>query len=95
MNVASYLLVLGIFNSATLVSANNSLRKSIHKQALKLLKPIGRAEMEREIQKAVTKISEDEEIAKLNEQQSIEFDENELKDYLKEVINIKKEHASK
>jgi hypothetical protein len=95
MNVASYLLVLGIFNSATLVSANNSLRKSIHKQALKLLKPIGRAEMEREIQKAVTKISEDEEIAKVNEQQSIEFDENELKDYLKGVINIKKEHASK
>jgi len=95
MNIASYLLVLGIFNSATLVSANNSLRTSIRKHTLKLLNPIGRAEMEREIQRAVTKISEDKEIAKISEEESFEFDENELKEYLREVINLKREYTSK
>jgi len=94
MNVASYLLVLGIFNSATLVSANNDLRTSIHKHATKLLRPIGRAEMEREIEKAVTKISEEKEVANISDEVPFEFDENELKDYLKEVISTKKAHAS-
>ena len=39
---ASYLMLLGIYNSATLVSANNELRRSIHKHALesKLLSAI-------------------------------------------------------
>jgi len=92
LNVAAYLMVLGIFNSATLVSANNSLRGVIHERALKLLKPIGRAEMEREIQKTVKKISEDKEIAKISSEESFEFDENGLKTYLKQVITeIKKE----
>jgi hypothetical protein len=50
MTVAAYLVVLGIYNSATLVSANNSLRTSLHRHALKLLKTIGRAEMEKGIQ---------------------------------------------
>jgi hypothetical protein len=89
---ASYLMLLGIYNSATLVSVNNQLRRSIHKHALKLLKPIGRAEMEREIQKTVVKISEDKEIAKISSEESFEFDENGLKTYLKQVITeIKKE----
>ena len=51
--------------------------------------------MEREIEKAVTKITRDKEIAKISEGESFEFDQNELKDYLKEVINLKKEHVSK
>ena len=90
--MASFLIVLGIFNSATLVSANNSLRTSIHKHALKLLRPIGQAEMEKEIQKTVKKISEDKEIAKISSEVSFEFDENELKRYLEQVITeIKKE----
>jgi hypothetical protein len=92
LNMASFLIVLGIYNSATLVSANNSLRGVIHQHALKLLKPIGRAEMEREIQKTVKKISEDKEIAKISSEESFEFDENGLKTYLKQVITeIKKE----
>jgi hypothetical protein len=92
LNVAAYLMVLGIFNSATLVSANNSLRGVIHERALKLLKPIGRAEMEREIQNTVKKISEDKEIAKISSEESFEFDENGLKRYLEQVITeIKKE----
>jgi hypothetical protein len=95
LNVAAYLMVLGIFNSATLVSANNSLRGVIHKRALKLLKPIGRAEMEREIQNTVKKISEDKEIAKIPREESFELDENELKKYLNEVIKAKREKLSK
>jgi hypothetical protein len=95
LNVAAFLMLLGIFNSATLVSSNKSLRSSIHKSAVKLLNHIGRAEMEREIEKAVVKISEDKEIEKIKEEESFEFDETELKKYLNEIIKVKKEHVSK
>jgi hypothetical protein len=92
LNMASFLIVLGIYNSASLVSANNSLRASIHRHAIKLLKPIGRAEMEKEIQKTVKNISEHKEIAEISNQETFEFDENELEKYLKQVIKeIKKE----
>ena len=86
MNVAAYLVVLGIYNSATLVSSNNSLRSYIHQRALKLLNPIGRAEMEKEIQKTVKKISDDKEIANVTTEISLELDEKELKKYLGNVI---------
>jgi len=95
LNMAAYLMVLGIYNAATLVSVNNSLRSYIHKSALKLLNPIGRAEMEREIQKTILKISEDKEIAKISKDESFEFDEGELKKYMEEVIKLKKEQSSK
>jgi MFS family permease len=94
LNMASFLIVLGIFNSASLVSANNNLRSSLHKHASKLLKPIGRAEMEREIQKTVLKISEDKEIAKISGEEPFEFDKEELRKYLNEVIKVKRNHAS-
>jgi hypothetical protein len=94
LNMASFLIVLGIYNSATLVSANNSLRTSLHRHALKLLKPIGRAEMEKDIQKTVKKISEDKEIAKISGDEPFEFDKEELRKYLNEVIKVKRDHAS-
>lgn len=61
MNLAAYLMLVGIYNSASLVSANTNLRKSIHKHALgsKLLNLIGHAEFEREIQTTVGKIVKD------------------------------------
>jgi hypothetical protein len=61
LNIAAFLMLLGIYNSATLVSANNNLRKSIRKHALesKLLDLIGQAEMEKEIQKTVTEITQE------------------------------------
>ncbi len=97
LNVASFLLLLGIFNSATLVSANNSLRIFIHKQALKLLNPIGQAEMQKEVQKTVMKISKeiskDIESTNISREESFEFDEEGLKKYLNEVIKIKKEQV--
>lgn len=94
LNVGAFLMLLGIFNSASLVSTNNSLRSFIHKSALKLLNPIGRAEMEKEIQKSVANIFADKEIIRISEQQSFEFDEKELKRYLSEVIKAKKENLS-
>lgn len=52
--------------------------------------------MEKEIQKTVKKISEHKEIAEISNEESFEFDENELEKYLKQVIKeIKKEPASK
>ena len=56
-------MLLGVYNSAALVSASNSLRKSIRKHALesKLLSLIGTVEIENEIQKTVTKITQDKE----------------------------------
>jgi hypothetical protein len=94
LNVAAYLVVFGIYNSATLVSSNNSLRSYIHQRALKLLNIIGRAEMEKEIQKTVRKISEGREIAKLSSDEPFEFDEDELKKYMNEVVRLKREGKS-
>ena len=85
LNLASYLMLLGIYNSAILVSANNELRKFIHKHALKLLNPIGQAELQNEIQRTVKMISDRKEIANITTKTSLELDE-ELKKYLEYVI---------
>jgi hypothetical protein len=54
-------MLIGIYNSATLVTANNELRRSIYKHAseIKLLGMIGQAEMEKEIQKTVKQVTID------------------------------------
>jgi hypothetical protein len=96
--IAAYLMLLGIYNSATLVSANTNLRKFIRKRTLesRLLDLIGQAEMEKEIQKTVKEITQDA-LDKGNleidtEQQPIELDEKELKKYVDLVIReVKKE----
>ena len=81
-------MLLGIYNSATLVSANNELRKSIHKHASesKLLGLIGHAEMEKGIQETVKKISQDKESLERDIEQPVELDEQELKKYVDFVI---------
>jgi len=66
----------------------------MHRHVLKLLNPIGRAEMEREIQKTVSKISEDKEIANISGDEPIEIDKEELKKYLGEIINVKRERLT-
>jgi hypothetical protein len=88
LNIASYLMLLGIYNSATLVSANNNLRISIRKHALesRLLGLIGQAEMEKRIQEIVKRINQDKESLEIDTQQPVEFDENELKKYVDFVI---------
>ena len=95
--VASFLMLLGIYNSATLVSVNDVLRKSIRKHALesRLLDLIGHAEMEKEIQKTVSKIIQSQEGMKPEVEEGIEIDEVELKRYLDLVIEEVKEHKHK
>ena len=75
---ASYLMLLGIYNSATLVSANNELRRSIHKHALesKLLGAIGHAEMEKEIQNTVKQVNRDKYELEKELEEPVELDEN-------------------
>lgn len=93
--IASYLTLIGIYNSATLSSTNINIRNSIQKVALdsKLLNLIGRAEMDKEIQnvvrKAINKIEESDD----NTQPKLELDEEELKKYVKEMIKLKEEGA--
>jgi hypothetical protein len=71
------------------------LRKSIYKYALgsKLLGQIGRAEVEIEMQKAVTKITKEKEhLMTKREEEPIELDGMELKKYLEFVIHeVKKD----
>jgi hypothetical protein len=96
LNIAAFLILIGIYNSAVLVSANNDLRKSIYKYALesKLLGQIRRAEVEIEMQKAVTKITnEKKHLMTKTEEEPIELDEMELKKYLEFVIReVKKDN---
>ena len=58
LNIAAFFMLLGICNSATLVSANHDLRKLIRKHALesRLLDIIGQAEMQTEIRKTIKKL---------------------------------------
>jgi hypothetical protein len=61
LNIAAYLILLRIYNSAKLIPANTNLRKTIQKHALelKLFWLIEQAEMEKEIQKTVKEITQD------------------------------------
>jgi hypothetical protein len=88
LNIAEYLMLLGIYGSATLVSANNTLRNSIRKHALqsRLLDLIGHAEMEKEIQNTVTKIIESQKCCRTGKPINIELDEKELRKYIDVVI---------
>ena len=87
---AAFLMLLGIYNSAILVSANNELRKSIYRHAVesRLLRLIGHAEMESEIEKTVRKISKDKNLLEIDAEQQrlLEIDEKGLKKYLDLVI---------
>jgi hypothetical protein len=92
--LASFLMLLGIYNSAALVSVNNNLRKSIHKHALesKLLGLIGQAEMGNVIEKTVYKITQRKDSLEKDLEQPIELDEMELKKYVDFVIReVRKE----
>jgi hypothetical protein len=95
LNIAAFLMLVGIYNSAVLVSANNDLRKSIYKHALesKLLGLIGRAEMENEMQKTVTKITNEKKHLMTDTQQPVELDGMELKKYIEFVVReVKKDN---
>lgn len=93
---AVFLLLLGIYNSTTLVSVNNNLRKQIHTGAseLKFLGEIGQAEKEREIKTIVNKINIQVDRSR-NPYITLEIDENELKKYIDRVLIETKKHIDK
>jgi hypothetical protein len=95
--IGAFLVMLGIYNSATLVSENINLRKSIYKitQESKLLDLIGQAEMEKEIQKTINKIVKDKDILRKSPKIELELDEKELKNYLDNVIKETKKSDTK
>ncbi|MGH9965987.1 MAG: hypothetical protein ACRD5E_14340 [Nitrososphaeraceae archaeon] len=88
LNVAGYLMLLGIYEAASLVSANSNLRKSILHHALgsKLLGIIGHAEMEKEIQNTVTKIMESQASVATQGERDLELDGEELRRYIDMVV---------
>ena len=88
LNIAAFFMLLGIYNSATLVSSNHNLRKVIHKHALesRLLEIIGKAEMENEIKKTVKKITDDKDVLETDKKTKIELDEKELRKYIDAVV---------
>jgi hypothetical protein len=88
LTTAAYLMLLGVYNSATLVSANNELRRSIHKHALesKLLGLIGQAEMEKEIQRTVKQVTIDKYDLEKDLEEPVELDELELEKYIEFVV---------
>jgi len=97
LNIAGYLMLLGIYNSAVLVSANNTLRKSIRKYALesRLLDIIGHAERDKEIQKTVTNIMKSQELASINKETKFDLDEKEMRRYIEVVLKeVKKDEKS-
>jgi hypothetical protein len=86
--MGAFLVMLGIYNSSTLVSENINLRKSIYKitQESKLLNLIGQAEMEKEIQKTVNRIIKDKDVLREHPNMDLELDEKELEKYIDFVI---------
>lgn len=86
--IGGFLMLLGIYNSAILVSVNDNLRKSIHKHFTepRLLGLIGEAEMKKEIEGIVKEITQREGSLEREINIPIEFDEKALKKYINFVI---------
>ena len=90
-------MLLGIYNSASLVSMNNDLRKSIRKHTIKsnLLDLIGHAEMEKEIQKTVTNIIDSQELIGIDKEINFDLDEKEMRRYIEVVLKeVKRDDKS-
>jgi hypothetical protein len=86
--ISTYLILIGIYTSATLVSANNELRKFIYQTVTdsKFLNLLGKAEVEREIKKTVDRAMKYTSTSDTLENVGIELDENDLKKYVESVI---------
>jgi hypothetical protein len=94
LNIAVFLILLGVYNSAIFVSANNNLRKFIHSHTLesRLLHIIGKAEMEKEIQKTIKKITQNKDTLE-GDKAEFELDEKELGKYIDSVIRETKKRT--
>jgi hypothetical protein len=90
MVLASYLVFLGVYSSATSISEDSRLRQSIRKIALResqFLDAIGTSQMEQELQRRVIAIYGNTKNSMLNETGiSSSVDENDVKSYLQEIL---------
>jgi len=91
LNIATYLMLIGIYSSARLVSINNELRNSIFKITLesRILNIIGEAEKQKELEGIVSTIYKTNSEIQGNTEikQTSELDEVELKKYIESVIS--------
>lgn len=86
--LATYFILIGIYTSATLVSTNAELRKFIYQTASKskLLNLLGKTELEKEVKKTVGRIMQYSESSEQFDNINLNLDENDLKNYLENVI---------
>lgn len=94
LGISSYLVFVGLYNSATIVSQDNKLRQAIRKVAineLKLIDSIGTAQMEQDLQKRILKMVR---VTSSNIQEESGFQssmsEDEIKEYLQLVMEERK-----
>jgi hypothetical protein len=87
--ISAFLLVIGIYNSASLVSLNANLRKIIYEHAMdsKLIGLISSAEYEGELEKTVQSIFDDKRITQMEQDYPIDLDESQIKDQLDFIVN--------
>lgn len=85
--ISSYLIYTGIYKSATMISSNAKIRKSIYEIAndSKLLNLSGRTEMEKEIGNTVDKAIEMADTPSF-EGSAFEMDQRELRNYVEKVV---------
>jgi hypothetical protein len=96
--LGSFMMLLGVYNSAVLVGNNNKLRTSIRQYALEssLLGAVGTSQMNKEIAQTVKKITRLKYQLETDEELPIDFDESGLKEYLSRlVVEVKKEKDKK
>jgi hypothetical protein len=94
--IGGFLMLLGIYNSAKLVSVNDNLRKSIYKHFAepKLLGLIGQAEMNKEIEGIVKEINQRKGSLERDTNIPIALDEKGLKKYIEFVIRETKKGSN-
>jgi hypothetical protein len=97
--LSSYLILVGLYSSAVSASLDSKLRQSIRKFAIaesKLLDSIGTAQMEQEIENKVMKMANDSERLMVDETGiHSSLSDNEIKQYLHEVLSEVKEIKNK
>jgi ABC-type multidrug transport system fused ATPase/permease subunit len=89
--LGAYLLFVGIFSSAKVISRDSTVRKEFYKSAssqLSLLKTIGVSQMEKELEKEVKSVEE--KLSKLSPETTVDIpqlEEQEVKEILHDVLN--------
>ena len=94
--LSSYLFSIGLYLSAISISQDNSLRKSIKGSMSDLIGNIGSAQMEQEIEKKVMKLIQKQrrEMEEQTGEFSYEVTENEVREYIKLVVDQRKKSTS-